>query len=117
RYGINVQDVQDVIEAATKGRVVSEIFERERRFNLVVRVAQDHDPVASLRALTVSAPNGERIPLSQLAEFIKTDGLAEIWREGNVLRLAIKWSVRESDIGGLVTEAMKTIDRANKLHG
>jgi Cu/Ag efflux pump CusA len=39
RYGINVQDVQDVIEAATKGRVVSEIFERERRFNLVVRVA------------------------------------------------------------------------------
>jgi len=115
RYGINVQDVQDVIEAATKGRVVSEIFEKERRFNLVVRVAQDHDPVASLRALTVSAPNGERIPLSQLAEFIKTDGLAEIWREGNVRRLAIKWSVRERDMGGLVTEAMKKIEAAVKL--
>lgn len=115
RYGINVQDVQDVIEAATKGRVVTEIFERERRFNLVVRVAQGNDPVASLRGLTVSAPNGERIPLSQLAEFVKTDGLAEIWREGNVRRLAIKWSVRERDMGGLVAEAMEKIDAAVKL--
>jgi Cu/Ag efflux pump CusA len=83
--------------------------------NLVVRVAQDHDPVASLRTLTVSAPNGERIPLSQLAEFVKTDGLAEIWREGNVRRLAIKWSVRERDMGGLVTEAMKKVEAALKL--
>ena len=40
RYGINVQDIQDTIEAATKGRVVTEIFERERRFNLVVQVGQ-----------------------------------------------------------------------------
>jgi len=69
RYGINVQDVQDAIEAATKGRVVSEVFERERRSNLVVRVGQGSELVASLRDLTVSAPNGERIPLSQLAEF------------------------------------------------
>jgi cobalt-zinc-cadmium resistance protein CzcA len=115
RYGINVQDVQDAIEAATKGRVVSEIFERERRFNLVVRVAQGEDPVASLKSLTVSAPSGERIPLSQLAEFIKTDGLAEIWREGNVRRLAIKWSVRARDMGSLVAEAMQKIEAAVKL--
>jgi len=115
RYGINIQDVQDAIEAATKGRVVSEIFEKERRFNLVVRVAQGGDPVASLRNLTVSAPSGERIPLSQLAEFVKTDGLAEIWREGNIRRLAIKWSVRERDMGSLVTEAMQKIDAAVKL--
>jgi cobalt-zinc-cadmium resistance protein CzcA len=71
--------------------------------------------VAGLRALTISAPSGERIPLAQLAEFVKTDGLAEIWREGNVRRLAIKWSVRERDMGSLVTEAMQKIEAAVKL--
>src|SRR5207249_2814428 len=71
RYGINVQDVQDAIEAATKGRVVTGIFEGERRFNLAVRLAQDSEPLVGLRNLTISAPSGERIPLAQLAEFVK----------------------------------------------
>ena len=115
RYGINVQDIQDVLEAATKGRVVTEIFENERRFNLAVRLLEDTDPIASLRNVTVSAPGGERIPLPQLAEFKLTDGLAEILREGNVRRLAIKWSVRERDMGGLVAEAMPKVEAAVKL--
>ncbi len=116
RYGINVQDIQDVIEAATKGRVVTEVFERERRFGLAVRLAQSGgDPIGSLRNVAISAPNGERIPLTQLAEFIRTDGLAEIWREGNLRRLAIKWSVRERDMGSLVAEAMKKVEAAVKL--
>ncbi|OLC39825.1 MAG: hypothetical protein AUH81_00310 [Candidatus Rokubacteria bacterium 13_1_40CM_4_69_5] len=115
RYGINVQDIQDVIEAATKGRVVTEMFEGERRFNVAVRLLQNGDPMASLRNLTISAPNGERILLTQLAEFVKTDGLAEILREGNVRRLAIKWSVRERDMGGLVAEAMRKVEAAVHL--
>jgi heavy metal efflux system protein len=115
RYGINVQDIQDTIEAATKGRVVTEIFEQERRFNLVVKVGQPGEPAARLRDVAVSAPNGERIPMSQLAEFSRTDGLAEILRENNVRRLAIKWSVRERDMGSLVNEAMQKVEAAVKL--
>ena len=116
RYGINVQDVQDVLEAATKGRVVTEIFERERRFNLAVRlVPPDGDPIAGLRNVTVSAPSGERIPLPQLAEFSLTDGISEILREGNIRRLAVKWSVRERDMGGLVAEAMPKVEAVVRL--
>jgi cobalt-zinc-cadmium resistance protein CzcA len=115
RYGINIQDIQDVIETATKGRVVTEIFERERHFGLAIRLAQSGEPVANLRNVTISAPNGERIPLTQLAEFVRKDGLAEIWREGNVRRLAIKWSVRERDMGSLVAEAMQKVEAAVKL--
>jgi cobalt-zinc-cadmium resistance protein CzcA len=116
RYGINVQDIQDVIEAATKGRVVTDIFEGERRFNLAVKLLlQDTDLLASLRMLTVSAPSGERIPVTQLAEFTKTDGLAEVVREGNVRRLAVKWSVRERDMGSLVAEAMQKVNASVKL--
>jgi cobalt-zinc-cadmium resistance protein CzcA len=81
----------------------------------VVRVGQGSDPIASLRDLTVSAPNGERIPLSQLAEFSRPNGIAEILREGNIRRLAIKWSVRERDMGGLVAEAMKKVAAAVTL--
>jgi cobalt-zinc-cadmium resistance protein CzcA len=115
RHGINVQDVQDVIEAATKGRTVSQIFEGERRFDLVVRLSRDGNPLANLRNLTVNAPSGERVPVSQLAEFMKTEGLAEIVREGNSRRVVVKWSVRERDMGGLVAEAMKKVEAAVKL--
>ena len=115
RYGINVQDVQDALEAATKGRTVTQVLEGERRFDLAVRLAQDGDPVARIRNLAISAPTGERIPLSQLAEMTKTEGLAQILREGNHRRVAIKWSVRERDMGSLVAEAMKKVDTAVKL--
>ncbi len=115
RYGINVQDIQDVIEAATKGRVVTELFEGERRFDLAVKLRQAGDPLSTLQKLWVSAPNGERIPITQLAEFAKTDGLAEIVRERNVRRLAVKWSVRGRDMGSLVAEAMQKVDAAVKL--
>jgi len=115
RHGINVQDVQDVLETATKGHTVSRIFESERRFDLVVRLSRDGNDVASLRSLTVSAPSGERIPVSQLAEFVKTEGLTEVIREGNVRRVVVKWSARERDMGGLVAEAMKKVEAAVKL--
>ncbi len=115
RHGINVQDVQDVLETATKGHRVSQVFENERRFDLVVRLLRDGNDVASLRNLTVSAPSGERIPVSQLAEFVKTEGLTEIVREGNVRRVVVKWSARERDMGGLVAEAMKKVEAAVKL--
>jgi cobalt-zinc-cadmium resistance protein CzcA len=115
RYGINVQDVQDAIETATKGRTVSEVFEGERRFNLAVRLAQDGDPLANLRNLLVSAPGGERIPVTQLAEFTRTEGFGQILRDGNVRRMAIKWGVRGRDMGGLVAEAMKKVGAAVTL--
>jgi len=115
RYGINVQDIQDAIEAATKGHVTTQVLEGERRFDLAVRLTGAEDRLTRLRDLTISAPSGERIPLTQLAEFLQAEGLSQIFREGNLRRIAIKWSVRERDMGGLVAEAMRKIDAAVKL--
>jgi len=116
RYGINVQDVQDVVEAATRGRAVGEIFEGERRFGLTVRLLTDGaEPLTRLRDLAISAPGGERVPLGQVAEFVKTEGLAQILRESSQRRIAVKWSVRDRDMGGLVAEAMRKVDAAVKL--
>ncbi|PYM15915.1 MAG: CusA/CzcA family heavy metal efflux RND transporter [Candidatus Rokuibacteriota bacterium] len=115
RHGINIQDVQDVVEAATKGRVVTEVFEGERRFGLAVKLGGDADALIRLRNAVVSAPSGERIPVAQLAEFVKTDGIAEVLREGNQRRVAIKWSVRERDMGSLVKEAMQKVEAGVRL--
>jgi cobalt-zinc-cadmium resistance protein CzcA len=115
RYGINVQDVQDAVEAATKGRTVTQVFEGERRFDLAVKLAAGMEPLETLRNVAVSSPAGERIPISQLTEITKSDGFAWILRDGNVRRIAIKWSVRERDMGGMVAEAMRKIDAAVKL--
>jgi cobalt-zinc-cadmium resistance protein CzcA len=115
RYGINIQDIQDAIEAATRGRVVSQVFEGERRFDLAVRLARSGESLMMLQRLAVSAPSGERIPVAQLAEFKKTEGLSQVQREGSQRRIAIKWSVRERDMGSMVAEAMKKVDAAVKL--
>ncbi len=115
RYGINVQDVQDAIEAATKGRNVTTIYEGERRFDLVVKLSQEGDAVTRLRNLSVSAPGGERIPVSQIAELTKTEGLAQILREGNVRRVGVKWGIHDRDMGGLVAEAMEKVQAKVKL--
>ena len=115
RYGINIQDIQGALEAATRGRVVSQVFEGERRFDLAVRLAGSGESLMMLQHLTVSAPSGERIPVAQLAEFTKTEGLSQVQREGSQRRIAIKWSVRERDMGGMVAEAMKKVDAAVKL--
>ncbi len=115
RYGINVQDIQDAIEAATKGHVTTSIFEGERRFDLVVRVSPEGEPLQRLRNLTISAPSGERIPLSQLAEFVKTEGFGQILRDGNERRIGVKWSVRERDMSGMVAEGMQKVEAAVKL--
>jgi len=115
RYGINVQDVQDTLEAATKGRTVTSIFEGERRFDLAVKLATGTDPLETLRTVGVSSPAGERIPVSQLAEISTTDGFAWILRDGNVRRIAIKWSVRDRDMGSMVAEAMRKIDASVRL--
>jgi cobalt-zinc-cadmium resistance protein CzcA len=115
RYGINVQDIQDVVEAATKGRIVTQVFEGERRFDLAVKLTQTGDPLDTLRSLLVSAPGGERIPVSQVAEFVTREGFGQILRDGNVRRIAIKWNIRDRDMGGLVAEAMKKVEATVKI--
>jgi cobalt-zinc-cadmium resistance protein CzcA len=95
--------------------VATHLFQGERRFDLTVRLADGGDAFTHLLSLPINAPSGERIPLSQLAQFGQRDGLATIMRDGNVRRIAIKWSVRERDMGSMVREAIRKVDAAVKL--
>jgi cobalt-zinc-cadmium resistance protein CzcA len=116
RFGINVTDVQDVIEAAVGGKAVSQILQGEQRYDLVVRYEPQYrgtiDQIAEIRLL---APSGERVSLRQLCDIRVEDGASMIYREGNQRYMAIKYSVRGRDLGSTVEEAMRKVNSEVKL--
>jgi heavy metal efflux system protein len=116
RYGVTVADVEDAIETATAGKRVSDILEGERRFPLVVKLEDGTGPTPQqLSNLLVPSPEGARIPLSQLARIEPASGFAQILREDNQRRVAVKWSVRGRDMGSMVAEAQQQVAAAVKM--
>jgi cobalt-zinc-cadmium resistance protein CzcA len=116
RYGISVADIEDAIETATAGKSVSDILEGERRFPLVVKLDDAGSPsLERLENLLVPSPSGARIPLSQLTRIETGSGFAEIRREDNQRVMAVKWSVRDRDMGGMVKEAQAKVAAAVRM--
>ncbi len=112
RYGLNISDVQDVIETAVGGKVASQIIEGEKRFDIVVRyLPQYRDSIDHIRRITVSTPDGFRIPLEELATINVEDGASMIYREANSRFIAVKFSVRGRDLGGTIEEAQKLVKK------
>ncbi len=112
RYGINVEDVNDVVESIVVGKPAGLVYEGEQRFNLVVRLAdKTGQDVETIKNLLVPAPNGVRVPLAQLADIETIEGPAQISREDTRRRIAVELNVRGRDIGGFVTDAKAAIER------
>ncbi len=116
RHGINVSDINDVIEAAIGGRLATEIFEGERRFGAVVRLPEAfRGDVATIRGLLVSSPNGALVALENLANIRVADGPAQISREKGKRRIVIGVNVKDRDLGSFVTELQQAVDSKIKL--
>ncbi len=116
RYGINVKDVEDVIELAIGGRAVSTMFEGERRFDITVRYTPESriDPSAISKIL-IPTHDGGRIPLSQLAEIKVVTGASIIARRENRRQITVRTNIRGRDQGSFVAEAQQKFDAAIKL--
>lgn len=116
RYGINVGDVQQIVESAIAGTQATEVFEGFMRFGLVVRFPTwARKDAAAIGNLQVSAPGGQKIPLSQLAQIRSEEGPAEVSRENGQRRITVEANVRERDIGSFVAEAQTRVDSQVKL--
>ncbi len=116
RYGINVEEVNDLVESIVAGKQAGLVYEGEQRFDLVVRLKEDLSrDLESIKSLMVSAPNGARIPLAQLADVSVIEGPAQISREDTRRRIVIELNVRGRDIGSFVREAQSAIDREVNL--
>ncbi len=111
RYGINVKDVQDVIRALIGGTSVGQVFEGQKRYDIFIRLKEPYrKDIEAIRNLLISAPNGRRIPLAQLAHIETVIGPKQISREANQRRLVIQLNVRGRDMGGFVEEARRMVE-------
>ena len=116
RYGINVADVQEVVETAIGGKEASKVYEGQKVFGLAVRFPEAaRNDVEPIRNILIASPQGALIPLGQLAHVYVTEGPAQISREMAQRRIVIECNVTDRDIGSFVKEAQQKIDAAVKL--
>ncbi|MCX8073738.1 MAG: CusA/CzcA family heavy metal efflux RND transporter [Candidatus Binatia bacterium] len=116
RHGLDAADVHDIIEAAVGGRGVTEIYEGERRFQVVVRYPEHlRNSVAAISNITVTGPQGEPIPLSAVARVEVQEGLSQVRREQGRRRIAVAINVRDRDLGGYVSELQREVERRVSL--
>ncbi len=116
RYGINVSDVQDVIEMAIGGRTVGAVFEGERRFDITIRYKADaRSNQTSISNILVPTKDGGRIPLFQLANIEIINGATIIARRDNQRQITVRTNIRGRDQGGFVKEAQQKFNEQIKL--
>ncbi|MBV9866204.1 MAG: efflux RND transporter permease subunit [Abitibacteriaceae bacterium] len=116
RYGINIADVQNVIEAAVGGMRAGDIVQGNALYDVEVRLAASYrnDPQAIGR-IVVPSPGGARIPLSELADIKSEEGPVQISRDNGERRVVIQANVRGRDLGSFVDEVQKKVDAQVKL--
>ncbi|MCS6953925.1 MAG: CusA/CzcA family heavy metal efflux RND transporter [Bryobacterales bacterium] len=116
RYGLDVAEVREVVEAAIGGRPVSEVIEGQRRFAVVVRLPERYrqDP-AALAEVTLPAPGGERVRLGQIARIEVARGPEVIARENGQRRIVVQANVRGRDLGSFVAEAQRRMAQSLRL--
>jgi heavy metal efflux system protein len=115
-YRLQIQDVNDVVQAAFAGRTAGIVYENERRYDLVVRMQEDlRTDITAVENLLIPAPGGIQIPLSQVATVTIEDAPAQIQRENAARRIIAGFNVRGRDVQSVVEELDKKISRQLKL--
>lgn len=116
RYGINVADVNELIETAFGGSEVGQVYEGQRRFGIVVRYpAEYRNSVETVRRSTLRSADGTLVPLSAVARIDLLDSPPTISRESGQRRVVVGANVTGRDLGGFVQEVQSRVSRELKL--
>ena len=116
RYGLNVSDVNTLIETAMGGQAVSQVIQGERQFDLVVRMQEQYrSNEGAIRNLLLATPDGQYLPLSQFADVREESGASFIYRESNERYIGVQFSVEGRDMAGAVDDARKQVGAAVNL--
>jgi cobalt-zinc-cadmium resistance protein CzcA len=111
RYGLDVEAVNDVVRTAFAGSVAGQVFEGERRFDLVVRArSQSRSDLSDVQRLLVPTPMGKPVPLSLLADVRIEDGPNQVQREDAKRRITVGFNVRGRDVQSIVEELQGKVD-------
>ena len=116
RYGINVSDVEAVIQAAVGGQAATQVIQGEKLFDLVVRMRpQFRESPQGIGNLLVGTPAGQQIPLKQLADIRQGNGASFIYRENNSRYIGIQYSIVGRDLERAVADGQKAVRKAVPL--
>jgi cobalt-zinc-cadmium resistance protein CzcA len=116
RYGINVSDVEAVIQAAVGGQAATQVIQGEKLFDLVVRMRpQFRESPQGIGNLLVGTPSGQQIPLKQLADIRQGNGASFIYRENNSRYIGIQYSIVGRDLERAVAEGQTAVRKAVHL--
>ena len=115
RYGINVADMNGLVEAAVGGAAATTVAQGERQFDLVVRLLpQFRETPEQIGNILVSAPGGEQVPLHELARIEVSNGASFIYRQDNSRFIGIQYSVEGRDLASAVQDAQRQV--ASRVH-
>lgn len=116
RYGLNIQELNDMISMGFAGKTAGSVFEGEKKFDLVIRLdSKKRQDIENLKNLYVDLPSGAKIPLSELAEITYQKGAAKISRDDTRRRIVVGVNVRNRDLQSVVDDVRKLIDENIKL--
>ena len=111
RYGLNIQDLNDMVSMGFAGKTAGSVFEGEKRFDLVVRLDKEkRQDIDNLKNLYVDLPNGGKVPLSELADITYKKGAAKISRDNTRRRIVVGVNVRNRDLQSVVDDIQKRVD-------
>lgn len=118
RYGINVADVEAVIQAAVGGQAATQVVQGEKLFDLVVRMQpQFRSGAQQIGNLLVGTPDGQQIPISQLASIREGNGASFIYRENNSRYIGIQYSIEGRDLARAVEDGQKAVQKKVTIPG
>lgn len=116
KYGLDVATINQAINTAFAGQAATMVFEKERRFDLVVRLQQtNRQTIDDVRNLYITAPDGNQVPLAQLADVQFKMGPNQIQREDAKRRIIVGFNVRGRDVAGIVKEIQEKIGTQVKM--
>ena len=116
RYGLNIQEVNDMISMSFAGRVAGVVFEGEKRFDLVLRLSKEkRTDIDNLENLFIDLPDGGKVPLRELADISYQKGAAKISRDDTRRRIVVGINVRNRDLQSVVDDVQKIINENVKL--
>lgn len=111
-YGISLNQFNDYIDIAFGGEKLADIYEGQRRFDLVLRLNKDYtETIEGIRSALIETNDGKKVPLEQLAEIVSVSGPSSISRENVQRKIVISANVASRDLRGVVKEIQETIDR------
>jgi cobalt-zinc-cadmium resistance protein CzcA len=116
RYGLNVSDVNSLIEAAIGGDVATEVVQGEKQFDLIVRLQPKYrDNPQAIGDIPIATPTGQEIPLKELADIQDANGASFIYREDNSRYIGVQFSVAGRDLAGAVDDAIHQVAKQVSL--